>query len=313
MIRFDKLKICSHISNISDINTEKFVSVCKDDKLIRYRYKQEHPFFLLLMVDNVHKELVIEFTSKILLDDCPKLITSDTIRHCLEQINRMGICHIDVDNIITQSYVVKCDVTVDIVVEMDIKSLAAHIKQNITNSQKWVVKKHSGGVVVENVCTTPRHKKRLTIYDKSKELQKADNRDFLSTITNKEQVLSYFANKVRFELNLNAMDSIRKLLNIADNDLMTVLNADANPILTVVDEAVNDAPMQQPPKTLRNYERGLLLKECNYDLAEVEAKVRALSSQHTSITRQMEPYKALLQASQASTDRPITLRSFLAV
>ena len=45
--------------------------------------------------------------------------------------------------------------------------------------------------------------------------------------------------------------------------------------------------------TLRDYEHCLLLKECNYDMSAVEAKVRTLSAKTTSITRIMKTYKNL--------------------
>lgn len=36
------------------------------------------------------------------------------------------------------------------------------------------------------------------------------------------------------------------------------------------------------------------LKECSFNLAEVEAKIRALSSTNTVISRRIRPYKQLL-------------------
>lgn len=300
MIRFDKIKIISDISNISDLNKKVFLTNTKNDEVIYYKYRQERPYYLLLMVDYERRELVLEFTGKILLDKYPSLISKDTIRECLQQINRMGICHIDIDNILKQSYVTKCDVTKD-TSEADIECIISYIRQNIINYRKWIVKGYRGGIALENVCKTPRYKKRLVIYDKDKELQKAVNEKFLNAIADKEQFLSYFKDKVRFELNINTMIQIRTLLNIADNDLQTVLSATANPILSVLNEAVVYCKPQLRKQTLRDYEHELLLKECGYDLVKVEAKVRALSSANTSIKRVMQPYKDIKNYLQASS------------
>lgn len=290
MITFDKMKIVSDIRNISSLNKEKFLANTKNDEVLYYKYQQERPYYLLLMIDYQRGELVIEFTGKILLDRYTSLISKDTIRECLLQINRIGICYIDIDNVLTHSYVTKCDVTKD-VTETDVERIISYIRQNIVNYQKWIVKGYRSGISLENVCKTPRYKKRLVIYDKAKELQKAENVNFLNAVADKDQILSYFKDKVRFELNINTKAQIRNLLNIADNDLQTVLSATANPILSVLDEAVIYRKPQQRKQNLRDYEHELLLKECGYDLVKVEAKVRALSSTNTSIKRVMQPYK----------------------
>lgn len=300
MITFDKLKIITDISNISNLNAKMFIASTKNDEVLYYKYQQERPYYLLLMVDYLHGQLVIEFTGKILLDKYTSLISKETIRDCLLQIMRMGICHIDIDKILTCSYVTKCDVTKD-VMTTDYEYIVSYIRQNITNYKKWVIKGYRGGISLENVCKTARYRKRLIIYDKAKELQKADNANFLCVVTNRKQILSYFEDKVRFELNVNTMAQIRNLLNIADNDLQTVLSATANPILSVLDEAVTYCNPQRRKQTLRDYEHELLLKDCDYDLRRVEAKVRALSSANTSIKRVMQPYKDILNNLQASS------------
>ena len=72
-------------------------------------------------------------------------------------------------------------------------------------------------------------------------------------------------------------------MNIPNNSIQNVLNAKANPILAVIDEAVKYEPQQQKQRTLRDYEHELLLRDCDYDMIKVEAKVRALSSIFFSI------------------------------
>ncbi len=312
MITFDKMKITSSINNITDFNTDIFHANIKGGEVLYYKYRQDKPYYLMIMIDYEHGELVIEFTGKILLDQYPSLINKDNIRECFLQINRMAICRLDVEAILRDAQVVKCDVTKDIAHD-NIEEIASYIRQNLSNYKRWSTTPYNRqGITLENVAKTPKYKKRMVIYDKEKELRTTKNSHFLSILDDKEKLLSYFRGKVRFELNINTMSMIRNLLNIANNSLHFVLNSTTNPILSVIDEAVRYTEIKHIPQTLREYEHGLLLKECNYDMVEVEAKVRALSSKNTSISRTMQPYKELHQRYAASSSNKINLRELVA-
>ena len=208
--------------------------------------------------------------------------------------------------------VVKCDVTKDIECNQ-MQDIITNVRQNLSNYKKWVTKPYrKEGITIENVVKTPRFKKRLIIYDKAKELQSADNRHFLNAVSNPNEILSYFNDKTRFELNINTMDQIRNLLNIPNNTLSAVLTSKANPILSVIDEAIKYNISQQRTMTLRDYEHSLLLKECGYDMSAVEAKVRALSAKTTSITRVMKVYKDLYSQIQTEAASNIDIRTLVA-
>ena len=182
----------------------------------------------------------------------------------------------------------------------------------MTNHKKWNCKDYTGGIVIENTVSTARHKKRLTIYGKGKELAKATNADFLQSLSNPQDIQDYFKDKIRFELNINAESQIRKLLNISTNDMNSVLNSTSNPILTVFDEAIKEISAPSYSKNLNDYKNKLLLKECDFDLAKVEAKIRTLISKNTSIQRIMEPYKQLYQRMFNDTPNEIiNLRSLV--
>lgn len=312
MIKFDKLKLVTNIDYISDIDGSKFVLNSKEDTILYYKYQQERPFSLLVMVSYQHNELVLEFTGKILLDNYQNLINEYTIKDCLVQINRLGICHLYIDSIMKDCTVVKCDVTKDIECNQ-MQDIIANAKQNLSNYNKWIAKPYGkGGITIENMVKTPKYKKRLIIYDKAKELQLAEKRYFLNAVSNPSEILSYFNNKIRFELNINTMDQIRNLLNIPNNSLSAVLASKANPILTVIDEAIKYNDCQQRTMTLRDYEHSLLLKECDYNMSAVEAKVRALSSKKTPIKRAMKVYKDLYNQMQMRTASNIDIRALVA-
>lgn len=309
MIKFDKIKIVTSTDYIINLNTERFITVTKYDEVLYYKYHQETPISLLIIVDFEHNELVIEFTGKILFDNYPNLICSETIVQCLQNINRLGICKLEVDAILKDAEVVKCDVTKDI--KCDFKSLISTIRQNITNYSKWNVKSYGNGIVIENVVATPRYKKRLAIYDKGNELRKATNINFINSLKNSYEVIDYYKNKMRFELNINTKQQIRQFLNIPNNQLVNVLSSKANPILTVIDEAIKYESPLIKTLTVRDYERGLLLKDCDFDLVRVEAKLRSLSSKNTSIKRLMQPYKDLYKRINSINSPTFDVRSLV--
>ena len=222
MLKFDKMKLVTKIDYISDIDYSKFILNSKEDSILYYKYQQERPFYLLVMVNYQHNELVLEFTGKILLDNYTNIIDIYTAKDCLSQINRLGICHLNVDAIMVDCNVVKCDVTKDIECG-SMQDIITNVRQNLSNYKKWITRPyHKEGITIENVVKTPRYKKRLIIYDKAKELQSADNRYFLNAVSNPNEILSYFYDKTRFELNINTMDQIRNLLNIPNNTLSAV-------------------------------------------------------------------------------------------
>lgn len=291
MLKFDKLKIVTGINHISDINTNIFLKESKGDCVLYYKYRQTSPFSLIIQAD-VHKnELSIEFVGKILMDDYPKLINLTNIRKCFDAINDLQICRIDVDGILEDSEVVKCDVTHDVRLPLqEVKQ----IKQNLTNFDKWGSTKYEGnGIVIANKVKTPKYKKRLCVYDKAKELNKAVNKEFLGLLYDKQTLLEQLKDKTRFELNIGTMEQIRNLLNIQDNKLSSVLNSNANPILTVFDEAIKQDEFSVHHSNKKDYMMELVIKDCDYDLEKVEAKIRSLTPKTTSIKREMQPFREL--------------------
>ena len=302
MNNFDKLKIVTNIENITIGDYQAFQCNSRFDEVLYYKYQQKAPNSLLIMVNYQHNELVIEFTSKILKGGFAKLINKETIKECLHNISNLGVCKLDIDSILNDGQVVKCDVTKDITT--DINLVKATIKQNLSNYSKWIVKNYNNGIVLENVVSTPCYKKRLTIYDKQKELCKIGNLNFINSVENGALINDAFKGKVRFELNINTKKQIRQLLNIPNNNLQSVLESRTNPILTVIDEAIKFQPQHSRTKNLRDYERELLLQSCDFNLVKVEAVVRSLINKNTSITRAMQPYKDLIKLIN-TTDTPM--------
>ena len=311
MITFDKLKIVTNIEDITDIDTTVFVTQTKDGEILYYKYKQDTPYCLLIQADYNKQELVLEFTGKILMDDYPQLINRNNIVQCLETINEMGICRIDTEAILAHGEICKCDVTKDIP-SKQMPEIISQLKQNLTNYDKWTCAKYQGnGLVIYNTVKTDKYKKRLSIYDKEKELKKACNREFLNLVKDQQGIIDYFKGKIRFELNIDTKAQIRLLLGVMDNRLHSVLSSNANPILTVFDEAVRQNEVTAYHSDLKEYMMALLIRECHNDLEEVEAKVRALTPKTTSIRKRMQPFRDLYTKIQKEVVTSVDVRSLL--
>lgn len=309
MIKFDRMKLICPLDIVENVNERVFQTIVRDGLLTSYKYHQDTPFYLLIRKDFIHNESVIEFTGKILSDRYPELINRDNIRYCIEQINRLGICEIDTERLLQTAKVAKCDVTKD-VTSTEIKEIITQTKQNLTNYDKWEVEKYPNGICLRNKVTTDRYKKRVCIYDKGKELKQQTNSSFLLSLHQSQTLLDYFQDKVRFELNIGTMVQVKRLLKIGDNSLVEVLNSTANPLLSVIDEALKKYTDSRQHTDFKDYVNSLILADNHNDLAELEAKIRALTPKGTVIKRKMQPYRDYFNR-QTATSHQIDIRGLV--
>lgn len=198
----------------------------------------------------------------------------------------MGFCIFDMD-LIMGSTVVSCDVTKDVPYS-DIRKLQSYIRSHVSNYDRYICRSlKNGNIVLEKNVTTKRIKKRMTIYDKEAEMQKTDNMGFMKD----NGLTGEFRGMCRFEINLNTKEQIRNSLRICDTDLTTVLTSTANPIKEFIEEAVRDEAGHKECSDWKSYQRYLVLKDCGFDLGQVEAKVRSLYKRGTKISDVMKPYR----------------------
>ncbi len=292
MLKFDKVKIISSLRYITRINEEKFQSIVKNGQLVEQKFSMQSPFLLYIEADYQEQELIIEFTGKILQDNYPQLINQTTIEQCLCNINQMGLCQLDIATILANVEIVKADVCQDVDYP-DCKALTNSLRAGISNFQKHLPRIICGNFVIEKNVQTKSRKRRLTIYDKAEELDKANNRAFLALLHDKQALLNYFEGKVRFEMNLNSKEQLRQTLHIASTTIEAVLGSTANPIWEFLDGAVEDEVADTQHTSLTELKNRLLLEHCGYDLAKVEALLRAYCSPNTHISQAMKPYRAL--------------------
>ncbi|MBO7049538.1 MAG: hypothetical protein J6W42_02860 [Bacteroidaceae bacterium] len=296
MITFDKLKIVSAIENITINNVNAFEKKEKNGRVQSLSFHQEYPYLLRIKIDYSEHEFVLEFTGKVLGADYPKLISSDTIKQCFENINNLGICNIDIEAMMN-SQVVTCDVTKDIECH-DISRLSAYIRGHIRNYQQFNCKARCGNVTIERNVLTRKFKKRMIIYDKGREMSSAENRKFVQEYG----LEGMFDNVCRLEMNLNSKHQIRESLGITDNTLSSVLESDANPIASFITEAVSPPSEPVQYNDRKSYFISLVLKDCDYDLAKVEARMRELYRHGTKFSNVMKPYREALDAMSQCED-----------
>lgn len=313
VIKLDKLKIVVNEKYITNINENVFTKIIKNGQIVEYRYEQQYPYLLYIEKDLIEHELVIEFSGKILEDKYPMLINKDTIEICLENINKLAICHINVPKILQNSVVVKADVSHDICCG-SYQQLISTLKTSVKNHNKYLSRVIHGTFVIEKNVVSRSRKVRMTIYDKAAEMQLKANQEYLDRLSNRDEVAEYFKDKVRFELNLNSMEQIRKHLNIHDTMLYNVLHAAANPIVEFIDKAfVLEEPAPIDMK-LRDVERLALLESVDGDMTKLEMIVRQHSSPKSHISQLMQPYRNLLKIiEQKGENYLLSIRNVLLV
>ena len=313
VIKLDKLKIVVNEKYITDINEDVFTTIIKNGQIVEYRYEQQYPYLLYIEKDIIEHELVIEFTGKILQEQYPLLISKDTIRQCLENINKLAICHINVPEILQNSVVVKADVSHDICCG-SYQQLISILKTSVKNHNKYLSRVIHGTFVIEKNVVSRSRKVRMTIYDKAAEMQLKANQEYLDRLSNRDEVAEYFKDKVRFELNLNSMEQIRNNLNIHNTMLYNVLHAEANPIVEFIDKAFvleDPAPIDMK---LRDIERLALLESVDRDVTKLEMIVRKHSSPKSHISQLMQPYRNLLKTiEQRGENYLLSIRNVLLV
>lgn len=230
MLKFDKIKLVTSILNVTSIDKRYFKETFRNGEIISLRYDNKNPFNLEITLDEIRKELVLEFTSKILKEDFIQLLSKDTIIKALNNINALGMINLDVDKLMKDSKVLKCDVTYDVKTNFD-KGIYKVLLNSVPNyNNKWHLSKYRTGLVINKNVKSSRCKERLTIYDKTCELYRKSV--FLNLFDSHTQndLLDYFEDITRFEMNLFSIASIKSKLKIKDSQLLNVLDSTANPI-----------------------------------------------------------------------------------
>lgn len=307
MITLDKIKILTNRKYIDHLDSNVSTITIQNNIQKGIRYNQRKPFQFYINNDELEDRCVIEFSAKVLLDRYPELINVHNIKTCIENINNLGICNLNVEGIINESEVISCDVTHDMTGIIMPDKLA--IKTCVRNLNKFHVQKYSncGHTITKQVKTRSRQI-RLSFYDKYIELNKACNNEFLNTVEDKHSLLAYFNGKFRVEANIKTISQIRELFQVDSNQLKDVLNSSANPLLKWFNEAfeIPDqcTSMLTETKPLLSYNKlselknALLLQACEYDIEILDVVLNNCLSTNTNKGKYRNKFLRLINEQQ---------------
>lgn len=272
--------------------------------------------------NDIEGNCIIEFSSKVLLDNYTALLSRDTIGEALQKVSIVGNLRYDIDEVIRNAYILKCDITKDVSLS-DIdgvenwRQLKSVINMSLKNYQKWSVKNYRGrgnGIVIETCSAYKRYHKRVTFYDKSHELQLAKNRTFLNSLNEKERVINYFDGKVRIEANLYSMEQIRNYFHSPTTIIADVIASEANPLREIMSEAFEPINATEETLTRKDNDKLAMLKICGMDendplsignaLRRIEAQIRSNTTNVRQTMRhyKMEAYRRLAEIHGESID-----------
>ena len=307
MINFDKIKILTKSEYLSDLNPD-MVEARKNVQSESFVISQKQPFNLLIQQKPFANEAIIEFSSKILLNDYSQLITINTIHQCFDNIVKGGYCKLQIDNIINDSSILSCDITNDISEIVLPKYFRPILISNLRNMSKIHVENYGkSGHTIVKLTKTKQRQIRFIIYDKYKELNLKKNLSFLNKITNKDVVMNYFKNKYRIEANIKTLKQIRDYCQTEDTQLLSVLNSNENPLVKIFDDIfIGDTverDLNLPKKrtlfdsvSLPQLKERLILKACNNDLSQVMILLETYLSPNTNKRKYIPIYRELLNS-----------------
>ncbi|MBD5275708.1 MAG: hypothetical protein HDS37_06360 [Bacteroides sp.] len=263
------------------------------------------PYHLYIGYDERFGSYKVEFSAKVLGDHYSELINQDNIKECLNIILALGICSFNTDEVLQQGTVIGADFTKDILLRdipcaNDMRDVKSILRLSIPNYDRWICANYQGGgMIISNVVSDARRRKRLTVYNKGDELSMASNRPFMQSLNDRERLEEYFKGRVRFELRATTTSQICGWLGFerGQNTIVNVLASTANPLRVVMAEmfepinAVEDDVIR---RTLTNLDKISTLKMCEWDLVRVEQHVRASTTR--SIKESMKAYAQLHHA-----------------
>ena len=314
LITFDRIKIKSNYKYLLATKVkfnEMFHSRSGERIGIFYSSKDDIniSYNLYIAVSYVKQTLTLEFSSKILKEKYPDLISRDTIKECLTNINLLNICKIDIDGILSDGAITSVDVTYDTNLILS-DNLLDVLNSQVNNYRrfKWTHYDKEGIMFTKDVkskdCT-----ETIILYNKEKEICTSHNKDFLNSLSQPQSIIDYFKGKTRFELTLDTPKKIMKYLNLTDTKISSVLNSNTNPILIQFDKVFGNSTTNVPNATLDNYEEWsmkIILDSYKGDLKRLEQDIRSKFSSRSGAAKRMKKFEAVYRKmTSASTSENI--------
>ncbi|MBB4038014.1 hypothetical protein GGR21_003940 [Dysgonomonas hofstadii] len=281
-LKFDTVKIRTNKEYLKETCIEFNKNYNKHGDLLGINYSSKYdksvPYNLYIGISYPSKSLTLEFSSKILLDDYPKLITQTTFRQCLENINKLGICTIDVDSILNDCYFSKVHITNDIEFNLTDNVLSS-LNTCVGNPRRfnWIHYKNEGIRFTKDVKSES-CKESIVIYDKEKEIEKSENKKFLSEVENPNTIKNYFEGKTRFEMELNTPKRICEFLNTENTHISNIFKSNVNPLLTQFNKVFRygEVECKDYINNYETYAMVAIIKKHNGDLKKIHQEMKDL-------------------------------------
>lgn len=258
------------------------------------KYSPAIPYNVYVATNNQHQTLEIEFSSKILRERYPELISRYTIRQCLENLNSLGICTVDVDGILRHGWVIKAAVTKDVKLKLTDVILDA-LNQNVGNYRrfKWAHYEGKGITFTKDVVYG---KEEIKLYDKYKELLN-HSRKFVDTLPNRNEIMDYFYGITRFEIVITGEDEIRQRLGVG-NGIQEFFNALDTPIAEQFDKVFDVSAKVLDTSQCKGHDdwaMAYVLDAFKGDLKQIEQTLRAdaVFSSRNGLSERMKKYQSL--------------------
>lgn len=302
-LKFDTVKIRTRKEYLINANIQfnKNYNTNGDLTGIYYNSKNDKsiPYDLYIGISYTSQSLTLEFSSKILLDDYPKLITGTTFRQCLENINKLGICTIDVDRIVSDCFFSKIHITndIDYILTNDGLSLLNSCVGNYRRF-KWEHYKNEGIRFTKDVKSKD-CKESIVIYNKEKEILSSKNKKFLDLLDNPDKVIDYFKSKTRFEMELDSPKKICKFLDIGSCHINYIFGSNVNPLLAQFNKVFGEveAKNKYSVTNYEDYSMQAIIEKHDGDLKKIEQEMKDLhiysSNSRTGLSRRMKKIKKL--------------------
>ena len=257
------------------------------------------PYNLFIGINYNSQSLTLEFSSKVLLDDYPKLITRTTLRQCLENINNLGICTIDVNNIINDCYFDKIHITRDIDYHLT-NDVLISLNSCVGDFRRYKWEHYEGeGIRFSKDVKSKDCKETIVIYDKEKEILSSKNKKFLDLLDNPDAVVGHFNDKTRFEMELDSPKKICNFLNIGSTHVNYIFSSNVNPLLAQFNKVFGEGEIENK-YSITNYEdysMQAIIEKHNGDLKKIEQEMKDLnvysSKSRTGLSNRMKKIKQL--------------------
>lgn len=300
-ITFDRVKIKSNYKYLLNTKVkfnEMFHPLSREKTGIVYKSKDDSnvPYNLYIAVNYPKQTLTIEFSSKILKENYPYLISKNNIKECLTNINKLNICEIDVDSILLEGVITSVDVTydADFVLKDDVLDT---LNSQVSNYRRfrWTHYDKEGITFTKDVKSKD-CAETITLYNKEKEICTSHNKDFLNSLSEPQQIKNYFKGKTRFEITLSTSKKIMGYLNLTDTKISSVLNSNASPILTQFNKVFGNSASNIPDSTFDNYEdwaMEIILERYKGDFKRLEQDVRSKFNSRSGATKRMKKFETV--------------------